>query len=214
MIIAGLRQCSLSHGPGKRFVILLPGCHMNCSGCAAALAPDAGTRFSLQELTDQMELQPELEGLKIPSVVDACPVKGHRVEADGCWYETTLVGMGNPHAVIFVDDPDTAPVITHGPILECHPDFPRKINVEFVQVVDDSHIRMRVWERGTGETLACGTGACASAVACALNGLCGRMVEVELLGGKLQIEWSKEDNHVYMTGPATFVYDGVWLKGQ
>lgn len=171
------------------------------------LAPDGSTASVRVDMGE-----PELDGRKIPSTADGCPVVGHRVEADECWYETTLVGMGNPHAVIFVDNPDTAPVTTHGPLLECHPDFPKRINVEFVQVLDESHIRMRVWERGTGETLACGTGACASAVACALNGLCGRNVEVELLGGKLQIEWSPEDNHVYMTGPATFVYDGVWLK--
>ena len=171
------------------------------------LAPDGSTESVRVDMGE-----PELEGLKIPSVVDACPVKGHRISVEDKEYAFTLVNMGNPHAVAFVDDPATAPVTTHGPILECHPDFPRKANIEFVQVLDNSHIRMRVWERGTGETLACGTGACASAVACALNGLCGRNVEVELLGGRLQIEWNEQDNHVYMTGPATFVYDGVWLK--
>ena len=156
--------------------------------------------------------EPELAGEKIPSLADGCPVIGHRIRVDEKNYEVTLVNMGNPHAVTFVENPDCAPVTTHGPKMECHTDFPKKINVEFVQVVDRSHIRMRVWERGTGETLACGTGACASVVACALNGFCGRSVEVELVGGRLQIEWSEEDNHVYMTGPATFVYDGVWLK--
>lgn len=157
--------------------------------------------------------EPQLDGAKIPSLARGCPVIGHRLEANGHLYEATLVNMGNPHAVVFVDDPDTAPVTTDGPVLEAHPDFPQKANIEFIQVVDDSHIRMRVWERGTGETLACGTGACASAVACALNGFCGRSVEVQLLGGKLHIEWNEQDNHVYMTGPAAFVYDGVWLKG-
>jgi len=156
--------------------------------------------------------EPELDGAKIPSLVSGSPVIGHQICVDGRRYGVTLVNMGNPHAVTFVEDPDCAPVTAHGPKMECHSDFPKKINVEFVQVVDESHIRMRVWERGTGETLACGTGACASAVACALNGLCGRSVEVELIGGKLQIEWNEEDNHVYMTGPATFVYDGVWLQ--
>ena len=157
--------------------------------------------------------EPQLDGAKIPSAAQGCPVIGHRLEANGHLYEATLVNMGNPHAVVFVDNPDTAPVTTDGPVLEAHPDFPKKANIEFIQVVDDSHIRMRVWERGTGETLACGTGACASAVACALNGFCGRSVEVQLLGGKLHIEWNEQDNHVYMTGPAAFVYDGVWLKG-
>ena len=156
--------------------------------------------------------EPELEGEKIPSRAKGRPVIGHRIVVDGVVYEVTLVNMGNPHAVTFVENPDTASVTTHGPKLERHPDFPQKINVEFVQVVDESHIRMRVWERGTGETLACGTGACASAVACVLGGLCKRRVEVELIGGRLEIEWNEEDNHVYMTGPATFVYDGVWLQ--
>ena len=117
-----------------------------------------------------------------------------------------------PHAVCFVSDPDTAPVTTDGPVLEHHADFPERINVEFVKVEDSGHLRMRVWERGTGETLACGTGACAAAVAACLNGLCGRSVAVTLPGGTLQIEWSEEDGHVYLTGPATFVYDGVWLQ--
>ena len=120
--------------------------------------------------------------------------------------------MGNPHAVCFVEDPDTAPVTTDGPVMEHHADFPERINVEFVKVEDRGHLRMRVWERGTGETLACGTGACAAAVAACLNGLCGRSVAVTLPGGTLQIEWSEDDGHVYLTGPATFVYDGVWLQ--
>ena len=156
--------------------------------------------------------EPELDGERIPSLAKGKPVIGHRMEANGNAYEMTLVNMGNPHAVTFVENPDTAPVTVDGPALEKHPDFPKKANIEFVQLISNDHVRMRVWERGTGETLACGTGACAVAVACALNGLCGRSVEVELIGGKLQIEWNEEDNHVYMTGPATFVYDGVWLQ--
>ena len=155
---------------------------------------------------------PVLDGAQIPSRAQGCPVMGHCISVENATYAFTLVNMGNPHAVTFVEDPDKAPVTTHGPLLECHPDFPEKANIEFVQVVDSTHIRMRVWERGTGETLACGTGACACAVACALNGLCGRRVEVQLPGGTLHIEWSEQDNHVYMIGPATFVYDGVWLR--
>lgn len=155
---------------------------------------------------------PILEGLQIPSVVNACPVVGHPVTVEGVTYAMTLVSMGNPHAICFVDDPDSAPVCTHGPLLERHPDFPRKANIEFVQVIDRGHIRLRVWERGTGETLACGTGACASTVACILNGLCGRSVQVDVPGGRLTVTWDEKDNHVYLTGPATFVYDGVWLQ--
>ena len=139
-------------------------------------------------------------------------VIGHPVKAGERTYAFTLVNMGNPHAVCFVEDPDTAPVTTEGPVVEHHADFPERINVEFVKVENRGHLRMRVWERGTGETLACGTGACAAAVAACLNGLCGRSVAVTLPGGTLQIEWSEDDGHVYLTGPATFVYDGVWLQ--
>jgi diaminopimelate epimerase len=156
---------------------------------------------------------PELDGAKIPSMMTGSPVKDCRIRVEDTEYNFTLVNMGNPHAVTFVDDPASAPVTTHGPLLECHPMFPRKANIEFVQVIDPSHVKMRVWERGTGETLACGTGASAVLVACVLNGLTERTAEVELPGGKLQIEWNPMDNHVYMTGPATFVYDGEWLLG-
>ena len=156
--------------------------------------------------------EPELCGEKIPSAAQGCPVLNHPLWANGHDYEAVLVNMGNPHAVVFVDDPDAAPVTTDGPVLECHPDFPKKANIEFVQVISQSHARMRVWERGTGETMACGTGACAVAVACALTGRCARSVDVDLPGGRLHIDWSEQDNHVYMTGPAAFVYDGVWLK--
>lgn len=152
---------------------------------------------------------PVLDGKKIPSVAEGEPVIGHKITVNGREYAFTLVNMGNPHAVCFVEDPDTAPVTVDGPAVECHPDFPEKTNVEFVQVIDRTHIRMRVWERGTGETLACGTGACAVAVACVLNGLCDRKVAVTLPGGTLNIEWCEDQ--VYQQGPATFVYSGQWL---
>ncbi len=156
--------------------------------------------------------RPELDGLKIPSKVAGNPVIGHPIAVLGRTYPVTLVNVGNPHAVIFVDNPMTAPVTAAGPAVECHHTFPNKINVEFVSVQDRGHITMRVWERGTGETLACGTGACASAVASMVNGLVDRDVEVTLRGGKLNIRWDETDDHIYMTGPATFVYDGEWLK--
>lgn len=171
------------------------------------LAPDGTTESVRVDMG-----APELDGEKIPSTSAGCPVLHHPLTANGSAYEAVLVNMGNPHAVVFVDDPDTAPVTTDGPVMERDPSFPRKANIEFVQIIDRTHARMRVWERGTGETLACGTGACAVAVACALTGRCERRCEVALPGGKLQIEWNEQDNHVYMTGPATFVYDGVWLK--
>lgn len=176
-------------------------------GMQLCLAPDGSTQSVRVDMG-----QPELEGARIPSRAEGRPVIGHRVEVGGRAYAMTLVNMGNPHAVTFVEDPDTAPVLTDGSALECHPDFPQKANIEFVQTLDRSHVRMRVWERGTGETMACGTGACAAAVACALNGLTSRSVDVELPGGTLHIEWDEKTDHVYMTGPAAFVYDGVWLR--
>ena len=154
---------------------------------------------------------PVTDGRSIPSVFDGDPIVRLPLTALGRPWPVTLVSMGNPHAVIFVPDPETAPVTTVGPALERDPAFPNKCNIEFVHIVDRGHIRMRVWERGTGETLACGTGACASTVAAILNGFIDREAEVTLRGGKLTVEWSRKDNHVYMTGPAAFVYDGVWL---
>ncbi len=119
----------------------------------------------------------------------------------------TCVSMGNPHCVLFVESVDTAPVAELGPQIENHPSFPERTNVEFVEIIDRHHVRMRVWERGAGETLACGTGASATCVACALNDLTDRAIEVQLLGGSLDVEW-KGDNHVFMTGPAVEVFSG------
>jgi len=119
----------------------------------------------------------------------------------------TCVSMGNPHCVLFVDSVDTAPVCELGPQIENHPCFPERTNVEFIEVIDRRHVRMRVWERGAGETLACGTGASAACVACALNDLTDRAIEVQLRGGDLDIEWAA-DNHVFMTGPAVEVFSG------
>ncbi len=120
----------------------------------------------------------------------------------------TCVSMGNPHAVTFVEDTASVELEKIGPLFENHPVFPRRANIEFIQRIDDHTIRMRVWERGSGETLACGTGACASVVASALCGVCSREATVKLLGGDLDIRWSEGDDHVYMTGPAAFVFDG------
>ena len=123
-------------------------------------------------------------------------------------YKMTCVSMGNPHAVVFVDDVMEFPLNEVGPYFENHERFPNRTNTEFVQVVDRSHIKMRVYERGTGETLACGTGCCASAVACVLNDLTDTKVAVEVLGGTVYIEWDKDENLVYMTGLAETVFDG------
>lgn len=130
---------------------------------------------------------------------------------DGQTHHITCVSMGNPHAVIFVDDPKAIDVHGIGRQIENHPLFPRRTNVEFVRVRRRDLLEMRVWERGSGETLACGTGAAASLVAAVLNGLADRNAVVQLTGGDLQVTWDSRDNHVYQTGPASFVFDGVWL---
>jgi diaminopimelate epimerase len=130
------------------------------------------------------------------------------IPVDGKQIEATAVLMGNPHCILFVDDAERAPVTELGPKLETHPLFPTRINVEFAQVRDPGHIRMRVWERGVGVTLACGTGACATAVAAVRRGLAGRKVEVELDGGILKLEWREADDHVLMTGPGKTVFLG------
>ena len=153
--------------------------------------------------------EPRLKRSEIPMVGEPAdqPVVGELLEVDGEGVYVTCVSMGNPHCVQFVDDVGAAPVTQLGPKIERHPLFPARTNVEFVQIVDRGQVKMRVWERGTGETLACGTGASATCVACALNDLADRTVRVHLRGGTLTIEWAG-DNHVYMTGPAAEVYTG------
>ena len=152
--------------------------------------------------------EPILKGLDIPTTFDLTTVVSQPIEVLGKTNLTTCVSMGNPHSVIFVDNVDSLDLEKIGPSYECHPVFPRKTNTEFVEVHNRSEVKMRVWERGAGETMACGTGACAVAVACVLNGLTDRDVCVKLRGGDLHIKWSGEDNHVYMTGPATTVFEG------
>ena len=150
--------------------------------------------------------EPVLEGRLIPVNIDGL-VKDFPLTIEEKVFKITAVSMGNPHAVIFVDDVDEFDVKRYGPRIENHGLFPRRTNVEFIQVLDAQRIRMRVWERGSGETMACGTGASAAAVAARLRGFTGRRVNVMLTGGELLIEWN-EDNHVYMTGPAAEVFEG------
>ncbi len=123
-------------------------------------------------------------------------------------YEVSCISMGNPHVITYVEDEKAIDIEKIGPAFENHPAFPERTNTEFIRVADRKNLYMRVWERGTGETLACGTGACACAVATMLNGLCDRAVTVHLLGGDLQIEWDAKENVVYMTGPAVTVFTG------
>ena len=152
--------------------------------------------------------QPILEADQIPVRADHSPVINVPIEVQGKEYRMTCVSMGNPHAVVFVDSTEDFPLEQVGPYFENHPCFPNRTNTEFVQVIDRGRVRMRVWERGTGETLACGTGCCATAVACVLNGLTDNAIKVEVLGGELRIEWDRENDLVWMTGPATVVFSG------
>jgi diaminopimelate epimerase len=153
--------------------------------------------------------QPILGSSEIPTTLAGDPPVNVPVEVGGRTLKVTCVSMGNPHAVTFVDEVNDDWVLNIGPQVEVHEAFPRRINAEFIQVVSRSEIIMRVWERGSGETLACGTGACASVVAGVLAGLLDRKVLVRLTGGDLEIEWA-ESGEVYMTGPATEVFSGEW----
>lgn len=152
--------------------------------------------------------EPDLTASHIPIKAQTEQVIDEPIEVDGKTYRITGVSMGNPHGVVFLDDIDSLDIEKIGPSFENHVRFPDRINTEFVQLDNRSHVRMRVWERGSGETLACGTGACAVAVACVVNGLTQREVTVSLRGGDLKICWDEKDGHVYMTGPATVVFDG------
>ena len=155
--------------------------------------------------------EPILEPDKIPVISNENPVKSLQLRALDKEFKFTCVSMGNPHAITIVDGVDNFDVKKYGEILEVDKAFPKKVNVEFIEILDEKTVKMRVWERGTGETLACGTGACAVAVACNLNGLTKNSVTVQLLGGELEIEWNKQDNHVYMTGTAVTVFEGELL---
>lgn len=151
---------------------------------------------------------PELVPAKIPIDAEGDTFIQKPVTVDGKEYLVTGVSMGNPHAITFVDSVADLEIEKLGPKFENHKLFPRRINTEFVELVDNKTVKMRVWERGAGETLACGTGACATMVACNLSGHVGDEADVVLLGGTLHIEWDKKENKIYMTGPAEFVFDG------
>lgn len=151
---------------------------------------------------------PILVPSQIPVVSDNETVVNEIITVGNKEYRMTCVSMGNPHAVVFVDSVDDFPVETVGPLFENHERFPERVNTEFVEFVDRTHLKMRVWERGSGETWACGTGTCATVVAAVLNGLCDTDVEVKLLGGTLRITWDREKNLVYMEGPAKTVFEG------
>lgn len=149
-------------------------------------------------------LQPE----QIPVVAEGEQAVDEPILVDDREYRMTCVSMGNPHAVVFMEDVENLKIEQIGPLFEKHERFPRRTNTEFVEILDRQHVFMRVWERGTGETLACGTGCCATAVACVLNGLTEEKITVRLLGGEILIEWDREQNLIFMTGPAVTVFEG------
>lgn len=151
---------------------------------------------------------PELSALQIPVALNQEQIVNEPIVIEGIEYHMTCVSMGNPHAVIFVDQVKEFPLETIGPLFENHSLFPKRINTEFVEILNEKEVNMRVWERGSGETLACGTGACASTVACILNHKTGEEITLHLLGGDLKVRWDREENKVYMTGPAKIVFEG------
>ncbi|MCC8169398.1 MAG: diaminopimelate epimerase [Oscillospiraceae bacterium] len=153
--------------------------------------------------------QPELNPKNIPIDSELDRFIQQPVEVDGKEYLVTGVSMGNPHAITYIDDVDNLEIEKIGPKFENHKMFPKRINTEFAQIVDRKTIKMRVWERGAGETLACGTGACATMVAANLSDLVDDEAELLLVGGTLKIKWDKKENNIYMTGPAAFVFDGT-----
>ena len=165
--------------------------------------------------------EPILDADDIPVIAGNSPVVAETIRIDekdddpdddlepSGVYEMTCVSMGNPHAVVYIDSTDDLDIEEIGPLFENHHRFPNRTNTEFVQIVDREHVKMRVWERGSGETLACGTGCCAVCVAGVLNGFTAPRLEVEVLGGTLMIEWDPEENLVWMTGPATTVFEGT-----
>jgi diaminopimelate epimerase len=154
--------------------------------------------------------EPILEAARIPTTLPGDPPKDAALEVPGRTLRVTCVSMGNPHCITYVDEITDELVLGVGPKVERHPAFPRRTNAEFVRVNRPNDVTVRVWERGSGETLACGTGACAVAVAGVLTGRTQRQVVVHLPGGDLQLHWSEKDNHVYMTGPAVEVFSGEW----
>ena len=154
---------------------------------------------------------PRVRCEEVPCLLGTGVVRRAPVTVLGRTFEVTPVCTGNPHGVILLDEPvEGFDLAKYGPALECHPAFPKKANIEFVNVLSENRLRMRVWERGSGITLACGTGSCAALVAAHLNGVCGRKATVVLDGGELVDEWDEATGHVFMTGPAAFVFDGEY----
>jgi len=154
--------------------------------------------------------EPLLQRDEIPMQGDSGMVIDESLHLNGVKFNISAISMGNPHVVIFVEDVKNFPVGKYGPLIENHPVFPNRTNVEFVEIINENEVMVRTWERGSGETLACGTGASAVTVSGVLAYRLSRKINVHLLGGNLEIEWSEENNHIYLTGPAVEVFEGYW----
>ena len=191
------RELDIQTGSGTRHLRLFPG-----------EGDGAGGEIRMVEVNMG---KPVLEADQVPAISEHTCMVHEPVRVGGVEYPITAVSMGNPHAVVFVDcDVRELPLEEIGPQFGSHERFPNRVNTEFVRVLDRKTVEMRVWERGSGETLACGTGACAVAVACVLNGRTDDEVTVKLLGGDLLIQWDREKDTVFMTGPAKVVFEGEW----
>jgi len=184
------REITLETKAGIKYITLLEG--------------DSKARMVTVDMGEPI-LAPDL----IPVNIDEEPVLNYPLDIDGKIWKISCVSMGNPHAVVFTEGIKNFDLPVLGPKFEKNPIFPKKTNTEFIEVIDRSTLNMRVWERGAGETLACGTGACAAAVAAILNNYCDRKIKIHLLGGDLEIEWCQSNNHVYMTGEAVTVFEGI-----
>lgn len=197
--------------------------------CVGKFVYDKGltskTNLTIETLAGIKKLELHVKNEKVESVTvdmgepildyEKIPVAAKQTEPlelmeKGINFDFTCVSMGNPHAVTIVENVENFPVKEYGKGLEVNPVFPEKANIEFAEIIDENTIKMRVWERGTGETLACGTGACATLVACHLRNRTKREATIELLGGNLKIKWDDKTNHVFMTGPAKTVFEGEW----
>ncbi len=204
-------------GNGIRCVAKYVFDHGHCQGDQLQIETEAGV-LSVQLVVEHQQVeqvrvdmgQPILDGEKIPTTWTGSPVVNQALSVAGHDLEVTCVSMGNPHCVVFVEKLTDELVLQVGPQIEQAAQVPARVNVEFVEVLSSTEVRQRTWERGSGETWACGTGACAVCVAGVLTGKTERQILNHLLGGDLQLHWAEEDQHVYMTGPATEVFQGEW----
>jgi len=204
-------------GNGIRCVAKYVFDHGHCQGDQLRIETVAGVLpvqlVVANERVEQVRVdmgQPILDGEEIPTTWTGSPVVNQSLSVAGHDLEVTCVSMGNPHCVVFVEQLTDELVLQVGPQIEQAAQFPARVNVEFVEVLSSTEVRQRTWERGSGETWACGTGACAVCVAGVLTGKTERQILNHLLGGDLQLHWAEEDQHVYMTGPATEVFQGEW----